>query len=121
MIFSRPEGFTRHEALRAALASTAVQLKIPAGLAMIVRVCAPLFATTAPPHNWFPDITPEHARATIKYARRMLDGKAITAAEYDFICDKARRVLFRPLPDCQTELPDAEGKKRFAASLESFA
>ncbi len=97
----RPEGWTRRDLLCGVLAVTAAELHMPTPLDVATDACAPLFADVLPGRNWFPVIAPAHARAAIAYAGRALKHGHITQPEYDFVCEKARRVIVRGLPTQQ--------------------
>lgn len=99
----RPKGWTNRDVLCGVLAAAARELNLPASLDVAAKACEPLWTGQRINDDWFPDISPEHAREAVAYARQALAADAITKGEFDFICAKTRRVLVRNQP---TESPD---------------
>lgn len=100
----RPKGWSNRDVLCGVLAAAASQLKIPCALDVAAKACEPLWQGRRIDSDWYPVISPAHARTAVCCARAALNAGGISKSEYDFVCSKVRRVLVRAQP---LESPDA--------------
>ena len=90
----RPDGLSKRDLLVGILAGSAVASGIHPALEIAATACEPLFEDYVPDmRRWYPIITPTHARAAITYAGRAFRCGALTPAEYDWVCEKARMAI----------------------------
>jgi hypothetical protein len=93
-MMERPPGFQRRDLLVGVLVASAIKLDLHPALDIASKACAPLFEDYPPdPKRWYPNITPAHARAAIAYAGRARGHGAITAEEYEWVTQMARKAI----------------------------
>lgn len=107
---NRPTDWTAKDTLCAVIGSAGHDMNVPDAFRLATNACRPLYLNTILPRGWYPGISRDHAKAAIAKAGKMLADGGMDRAEYDFICEKLRRVLWRSLP----------GRKMEAADLPEF-
>lgn len=103
---NRPADWTERDTLAAVLASAGRDLGMADPFRFATEACRPLYSRhPSVGRDWYPGISRDHAKAAIATAGKTLADDGMSRAEYDFVCDKLRRVLVRALP---MEPPNAE-------------